>query len=259
MGLGEILEMNERLVVLNDIHIPFHDTETLKSVYFGMKDAKPDKIILAGDICDFYSISRFDKDPTRRLNLQDEVERVQTVLRDMKKKFPKVEFTFIPGNHEERLQKYVLRNAPELFWLDETKLENLLGLKELGMEFVPRRWLEYRGVIFSHLDRANKYGGYTAKNLGLDIGKPVVHTHTHKVGHVAMRDVDFYDNGCLCELDADYLSGPSPWRQAFMIVDYIDNQPHFTQIPITDHKFVFNGKLYTPNGKEPLRPKKKQK
>lgn len=249
---------NERLVVLNDIHVPFHDTDTLSAVYSAMKDMKPDRVVLAGDVCDFYSVSRFDKDPSRRLTLQDEVERVRTVLGDMRKKFPNAKFTYIPGNHEERLQKYVIRNAPELFWIEQTQLKHMLGLPELDMEFIPRRWWTYRGVVFSHMDRANKYGGYTARNIGSDLGKHVVHTHTHKVGHVAVGDTDFYDNGCLCDLDPEYLQGPAPWRHAFMVVDYIDNIPYFTQVPITDHQFVFNGKLYVPK-KEVKRPARKKR
>ena len=135
----------------------------------------------------------------------------------------------------------------------------MLGLKENNIKFVPKRFWEYRGVLYSHLDKANKYGGYTAKNIGTDYFKPLVHTHSHKVGHVRVGDLDFYDNGCLCELEAEYLKGPSVWTQAFMVVDYIKDKPHFTQIQLKDHKYIWNEKLYTPNGKRSLRTKKKQK
>lgn len=173
MGLEETIEMNERIVVLNDLHVPFHDTKTLRSVYKAVKDANPDRIILGGDVCDFYSISTFSKDPMRRMNLQDEVERVQTVLIDIRKRFPKADIDFIPGNHEERL--------------------------------------------------------------------------------------DYYDNGCLCVTDAEYLKCPSTWKQAFMVVDHINDETHFTQVPITNHQFVYNGRLYLPNGTKSLRPRKPAK
>jgi len=261
MALEHIVEaeMNERLIVLNDIHVPFEDKQSLDAVYRGMRDMKPDKIILAGDIFDFYSISRFEKDPRKRVDLGDELGEAKRFLRDFRRRFKQPEIFYMRGNHEDRLQKYVLANAAQLAWVEGLELANLLDLEEEDIQLVDKRWFEYRGVIISHMNRSNKYGGYTAKNIGMDVGKPLVHTHSHKVGHVSIGEGrDFYDNGCLCQLQADYLESPSNWTQAFMVVDYVDNKPHFTQIQLDNHKFTWNGKLYTPNGTRPIRPKKKQ-
>jgi hypothetical protein len=154
-----------------------------------------------------------------------------------------------------RLQKYINHNAPELSWVKALQLERILGLEEHKIKYVKKRWIEYKGVIYSHMDKANKYGGYTAKNIGVDLSTSVVHTHSHKVGHVQINDRHFYDNGCLCDVDAPYLEGPSLWGQAFMVVQYIDGKPYFTQIPIQDHKFLLEGKLFTPDGIKSIKNK----
>ena len=239
---------NERIVVLNDIHIPYQDNKTLQAVERGVKYLKPNKIILAGDIVDFYTVSRFEKDPSRKLDLEDEVGQAKDWLKGLVKQNPRADIIYFDGNHEDRLKKYVINNAPELHWVDGVRLPSLLGLKDIGVRYHPKRYYEYKGVLYSHLNRSNKYGGYTAKNLGSDFGKNVVHGHSHKVGHVAVGDTNFYDNGCLCDMNVDYMEGPSLWTQAFMVVDMIGNKPFFTQIPISDHKFVLDGRLFTPEG-----------
>jgi predicted MPP superfamily phosphohydrolase len=251
MSLEKLMMKHERLVMVNDIHVPFHDEKTLESVKYGLKYMKPDRLILGGDIIDFYSISHFDKDPSRALHLEEEINNTYDVLNDILSVLPKkCKVSYLLGNHEERLQKYVHSNAPELHWVDGLKWNQMLGLHELGIRAVNKRWMEYKGVMYSHLNRANKYGGYTAKNLGTDFNRTIVHTHTHKTGHVRHGEMDFYDNGCLCDLQPEYMSGsgPSVWSQAFMVVDYLKEGPHFTQIPISGHQFVYDGRLFTPEG-----------
>jgi len=49
------------------------------------------------------------------------------------------------------------------------------------------------------------------------------------------------------------------WNQAFMIVDYLDDVPHFRQVNIKDHQFILDGKLYTPKGVVNLNVRRKRK
>ena len=178
MSLEKLMEKHERLVMVNDIHVPFHDEKTLESVKYGLKYMKPDRLILGGDIIDFYSISHFDKDPSRALNLEDEINDTYDVLSDIVSVLPKsCKVSYLLGNHEERLQKYVHTNAPELHWVDGLKWNQMLGLHDLNIRPVNKRWMEHKGVMYSHLNRSNKYGGYTAKNLGTDFNRSIVHTH----------------------------------------------------------------------------------
>jgi hypothetical protein len=259
MSLESLMMKHERLVMVNDIHVPFHDEKTLESVKYGLKYMKPDRLILGGDIIDFYSISQFQKDPAKRMSLQAEVTETKGVLEDLVKAVPKgCKVNYLLGNHEERLQKYIHSNSPELHWVDGLKWYQILGLQDLDIRPIDQRWMEYKGIMYSHLNRANKYGGYTAKNLGTDFNRTIVHSHTHKTGHVKHGTLDFYDNGCLCDLQPEYMSGsgPSVWSQAFMVVDYVGKQANFSQIQIKDHMFVYDGRLFTPDGYRKFTKKK---
>lgn len=263
MSLEEIIMKTHRLVLLNDMHIPFHDKKTISSIKRAVKKLKPDILLLGGDIADFYSVSHFNKNPSRleKNTLSKETTQVKETLKDMTKWGAK-DIKYMMGNHEERLQKYIYKNSPELHWIKGLKIEEILGLKELDIEFIENRFWKHKGVMYSHLNKCLKWGGASAKNLGLDYNCPVVHTHNHKVGHVRLGDRDFYDNGCLCKLEAEYVSGPVMWNQAFMIVDYLKDKPYFRQINIKNHKFILNNELYTPEGVFKLNkdePKRKAK
>ena len=235
----------ETIVLINDLHVPFQDRETLDLVYKAIKDIDPDKLLIGGDLIDFYSISHFEKDPRRKLHLGEEISETMAELLRIRKAAPNAQIVFFKGNHEERLQKYILRNAKELIWLEDLDLPRILRLKsEFGIQWVDSRGYQYKGVLFSHYDKANKYGGYTAKNLGVDLGRDLVHAHSHKVGKVRVRDRTFYDNGCLCTLDAHWLKAPSTWAQAFMVIEHSRGKNYFNQVDIQGGKFSLDGKIY---------------
>jgi hypothetical protein len=53
------------ILVLSDIHFPYHDEEALGSaIQYGIAQ-KVNTILLNGDVLDFYQLSRFDKDPSK--------------------------------------------------------------------------------------------------------------------------------------------------------------------------------------------------
>lgn len=262
MSLEQILECDnvkhEKVAILNDIHTPFEDKHALGAVMNGIKYMKPNKVILLGDIVDFYSISRFDKNPERELHLKEEIETNYDMLQTFMKYVPKdCEVTYVPGNHENRLDNYIVKRAPELHWVPGLKWFEILKLKKLGIKHIDKRWMEYRGVMFSHLNKSNKYGGYTAKNLGTDFNRPIVHSHSHKEGHVRHGNLEFHDNGCLCDLNPEYMSeaGPSVWNHSFMVIDYIGDTHYMTQIPITNGKFIYDGRVFSSDSIGLIKPK----
>ena len=70
----------EKCLVIGDIHAPFHDEKAVGVALALSKHIKPDVIVLNGDIADFYACSRFSKQPTRALQLQDELDSVREIL-----------------------------------------------------------------------------------------------------------------------------------------------------------------------------------
>ena len=75
-------------IFLNDIHFPYADEETLKNVMTFIAEKNPATILLNGDIIDFYTLSRFDKDPVRLTHLQHDLDRLDRFLKDLRKIAP---------------------------------------------------------------------------------------------------------------------------------------------------------------------------
>lgn len=118
----------ERTLILSDIHIPFHDRYAIEAVIERAKRRDPDCILLNGDVCDFFSVSRFDKNP-KESTLKRELDLTRQFLGWLRQTFPKARLIYKLGNHDEWFDKYLIRKAPELFGVDGVSLEHLTTAK----------------------------------------------------------------------------------------------------------------------------------
>jgi hypothetical protein len=125
----------ERNLALSDLHIPFHDPAAIHAVVRAgekfLRNSERDAIILNGDVCDFFSISRFDKNPTKS-SLKKEIDLTRQFLGWLRQKFPRNRIIYKFGNHDEWFDKYLWRKAPELFGLPQIRLPHLLTSKSPG-------------------------------------------------------------------------------------------------------------------------------
>lgn len=111
-------------LILSDLHIPFHDPPAIRAVIEQAKGLNPSCILLNGDVCDFFSVSRFDKNPTES-SLKQELQLTRQFLGWLRQTFPKARIIYKLGNHDEWFDKYLLRKAPELFGVTGISLRHL--------------------------------------------------------------------------------------------------------------------------------------
>jgi hypothetical protein len=57
---------HKRVLVLSDIHAPYHNIESITLALQHAKKSKPDALLLNGDTIDCHRLSRFIKDPKKR-------------------------------------------------------------------------------------------------------------------------------------------------------------------------------------------------
>jgi hypothetical protein len=93
-----------------------------------------DGILLNGDIIDFHHESKFEHDPRKRSTRQ-ELDATREFLDVLNKAFDCPKYYKI-GNHEERLEKYLMRKAPELFGNSEFMLDVILRFGEKKINLV---------------------------------------------------------------------------------------------------------------------------
>ena len=232
--------MLHRELNIGDLHVPYCDPYAWALFLNIVKVVKPTKVNILGDALDFYQLSTFDKDPKQLQEggLQENLDEWFRMARVLQAATPGTcEFTFVPGNHEDRLRRYLNRN-PELYGLRALELPSLMRVDELGFEY---HELEIEIVpnllVGKHGDVVRKDSAFSAKGE-LEKEKYAISTitgHTHRLGtHYARtrnRVVKAHENGCLCLLNPEYVKNPN-WQQGCtMTTHYGGELFHVEDIP----------------------------
>ena len=243
----------ERIVIANDIHVPFHDKRAVGAVLSLISDIKPVEVFLDGDIMDCYTVSKYSKDPSRGLSLLRELDETRDLLSKVRKAARDVPITYIEGNHEIRMKAYVNGNAPALSAIEDLKIENLLGLSALNITYVPARnrgaFVRCDNVVIGHFDRVLKDSGATAKVLVNDHMASVVQGHTHRLGVYYKSTIggEFVgvEGGCLCEMNPEYLDTAN-WQQGITILSRTVGETDWRieSVPVSNGSLFYNGVEY---------------
>lgn len=164
--------IDRRILILGDLHAPYHSRRAFALAQKCIKSYKPDTIISIGDWIDCYSVSDYPKHPERKARLQYEVEAAAKLLKPIKSECD--EFYLTAGNHEARLERYLSTRAPELY--------GLVNMREL-LELKPQEWIEYQyakqigKVYFSH--DVGFCGKHSAAKSLAAFGGNLVFGHSH--------------------------------------------------------------------------------
>lgn len=146
-----------------------------------IEEFQPDILVILGDFADFYAVSDHDKNPNRVRQLEAEVSAVNLCLDelDVFDSFVKVKI-FIKGNHEFRLERYLMRRAPELFNMVNTT--QLFHLHERGFKTVEYMDDIRIGKLYVTHDtgRTGKYAHILSQ---ADYETNCVIGHTHQIGY----------------------------------------------------------------------------
>lgn len=243
----------EETIIGSDIHFPFQDDLAVEAFLKTCQRRKPKRIVLAGDVVDFYRISKFDVDPMRQESLQDEIDAAVAFLTRLRQLCPHAEIHFVEGNHEQRLRKYIISKAGELASLRSLNIVEQLHLKPLGIEFHPMKgrtaYVAIGDTLIGHFQECNAQSGYTATNIMRKKPMNIVQGHVHRLAVVyktlfGSKRIKGIECGCLCNLDPDYVADPD-WQQGFVIIKELSNGMTDIQlIEVTDGVCVIDGKVY---------------
>ena len=89
------MKLNNRMgIVLSDVHCPFQDRSVCRMALAFVREHRPATVHLLGDIADFYSISRFTKDPARREDLQEDLDAALEFLTEVRDAAPSARIMF---------------------------------------------------------------------------------------------------------------------------------------------------------------------
>jgi predicted phosphodiesterase len=202
---------NKKILILSDIHIPYHDVEAIKTALNEGKQQGIDTIYLNGDIMDFFMLSFHEKNPKNRPSLKNELDMAREFFAYLRQEFPNVTIYFKPGNHEYRLERYLYLKAPELLDCEEFQLKVLLELAKHKIIFIEKRTKTYFGdLLIEHGDRMKGNGGVNpARSLYMRYKRHILTGHFHRKSEHVEKIYDgslvtTFSVACLCELEPEF-------------------------------------------------------
>jgi predicted phosphodiesterase len=215
----------KRVLVLSDIHIPYHSLDALTAAFDFAKDEKPDAVLLNGDTIDFHGLSRFVKDPKAR-SFAYELSAFRRFFEVLSEIF-QCRMYFKLGNHEERYNHFLMMKAAELDGVEEFSLENIIKARAEGIEVIGDKRIIKMGDL--NVVHGHEFGGSIfspvniARGLFLRGKVSAMQGHNHQSSEHTETNMNreittTWSVGCLCELHPAYLP-INKWNHGFAIVD----------------------------------------
>ncbi len=232
-----------RWLILSDIHLPQHDEAAILAAVNEAKRRGVVGVLFNGDLLDCHELSVHDKDPGA-LRYVDELRIGREFFAWMRSQFPKAEFVYKLGNHEERLGKYIIQRAPALEGIEGVDLPSCLDAKNYGLQIIRDKRLIRMGKLNVLHGHEYKGGGGVnpARWLFLRARSVAMCGHFHRTSEHHAKDIsDHYQaawsTGCLCDLKPLY-APHNEWNHGFAFSE-LSKDGSFT----VDNIRVIDGKI----------------
>jgi|GEM_PF-2552768 len=232
----------KKVGVLSDIHVPYHSLSAITCAIKHLREQNIDCLILNGDIFDFYSISRHEKEKDLR-DFPREIEMGRNFLQKLRDLFSHIPIYYKLGNHENRWQKYLNEQAEEFSQLHEMQFEQFFRLDKLNIIYVPDwQGIELADLLILHGHEIMASGMNPSQST---FNKTFCNTligHVHRTTNTIKKTgfkkfIHSYSAGCLTQLSPKYY----PFAQhnnGFAVVEIIDGKTKVSNLLIKDGKIV---------------------
>ena len=233
-------------LIIGDLHIPFEDKKAINVMLKIHQHCRPETVIINGDMLDFAEISHFVRDKLKDRPLRESIDDAVSIIKKLQRYSTVI---YHVGNHELRLQNYLLSNAPEVEHL--VKFDTLIndGL-DTKIEFVPMIGRDSMKLYFDdqllvgHFNRISRHSCYTCKLLCEDYKVSIVQGHTHRLGNYYTTGINGilqgHEGGCLCDLHPGYTANPN-WQNGFLMAYTAQD---IETVFINDGEALYRGKCY---------------
>lgn len=235
----------KRILILSDIHIPYHNIPAVSAAIKWGKTLNPDTILLNGDTLDFYQGSDYVRDKTKK-QICDELEVFKDFISVLRLQFSKTKLIFKEGNHSERYNTFLYKKAGELQGLEEFSLESIIRKRAGNIDYVGDKRVMKAGnlnIIHGHEFK----GGIStpvniARGLFLKARVSCIQGHNHQTSEHTQTDMNgkmttTWSVGCLSELHPQYMP-LNQWNHGCAFVEVHDNGDFHVQ-----NKRILDGEI----------------
>ena len=240
----KISKMPVKIVTLSDTHIPFHDPVAIRLAIKLIGLIKPKIVIFNGDIIDHHGIRKFPTIPRHKTLFSLEVDISSQFINKFIKELEKrgvEEFYWIEGNHENRLKKFLMQKAEELYDIDQLSIPNLYQLQD-NVTYLERHYkpcpienyvapgIKAGPLHITHGDlfKSNHNLINVARTLYLKLQVPMLIGHWHRNDRYLHTSYEgkisgFWVQGCLCLQRPEYDAG-KVWGQGISVIDVLSDK-----------------------------------
>ena len=249
--MEERQEKEEREIILRlgDVHYPYHDKRAI-GVALKFAEFLQPKIIILDEWLDVYSLSKYNKDPQRKQDLQDDIDGAVVLLRWVRQVCPNSRLIMLKSNHDKRLQTYLRTRAEELDNLRCLQFSELLELFSMGIEYMDS--FIFRNFLWKHGSVVRKDSGMTARAELLKEGMSGCSGHSHRLAlfFKTLRGGKFcwIESGCLCDTkEVEYIDGTADWMQGVSVVSFAKDSNHYypAVCPIIDYTLLWGKRRFS--------------
>lgn len=239
-------KVNNNILLISDIHIPYHNISAITAALNYGKDHKVNTIIINGDLMDFYQMSRFERDPRKR-SIKHEFDTTKEFLRILRVTFKNAQIYWLKGNHDVRYEHWLMAKAPEVFDDPYYHLEERLRLSEENIQLIGDKVLVKAGKLNIHHGHLFFRGFMapvnSARGLFLKAKESTICGHVHKISEHTETNLSgelttCWSTGCLCELSPDYSPFANNYAHGFAHV-LVDNDRNYS----VKNFRILNGKI----------------
>lgn len=211
------------------------------------------EIVLLGDYADFYSVSRHRKDPRVGTLLEEEVDSVKAGLTELDRLFPLAKKVYLSGNHEIRLETYLIEQAPALFGV--TDIRELFELRRRPKwSYLPFGRDQRYKVLGSELYAFHRPKASTPKNHIAKTFVSSVYGDVHKIERAQSVALDGKHLTAVCpgwlgdvtSRVFDYMPSTPQWQLGFAIISVEDSSKDFyiEVAEIKNNQTIVQGKVF---------------
>jgi hypothetical protein len=232
------------VVCLGDHHAPRHSPALHQAVCEWLREFKPERGVILGDLLDFDQLSRHRRTPEWSNTVQETIDAGYSILRAYVEASPGTRWQMLDGNHEERMRNSILDHLVSVFGVSQAITSDhpeprpvlstpfLLRLDELGIEWEQPNGGYENAQIKLTSELAARHGWIASKGSGSSALKTIDHLrysviigHTHRqaIVHHTAHSIDGKpktllgcEAGTLAEVEGGlgYANAPD-WQMGF--------------------------------------------
>jgi hypothetical protein len=245
---------------------PLHDLRAIAIATEIVKDIKPDRVIMLGDMLDLPDWStHFVRSPEFYFTTQPSLNYMASWIAELRPYCK--DMVYIEGNHEKRMIDSIVQNTIQAYGIkpaNEPKsapvisVPYLLGLDKLKVQYVGNyphgEFYINNNLVCIHGNKVGPKSGQSVMKL-LDSPRiSIIQGHVHRLEmahktvwtHGSPKIYQAISCGTLCRIDGVVPGGGTRynWQQGVGIVEYTDENFQIDTIGIYEGKSIYRGKQY---------------